>query len=353
MKTLKTILLLFLAMTTMTPIFGQTVLKKTGKGNYKNKISHGPSFHKTALSVGYSFSKSTGTYSNLTDAVSINNGQLWDDPMDSIPVGFNFKLYDLTLDTVYLGVGFGGLVSSAIDTNFEADYLILPFETDLVDRGDLSGHSLSPISYRLDGVSGSRILKIEWKNTGFLGEEDISGTLNDYIDFQVWLYEGTNDIEMHYGPNQVTNPLVNYYGETGAIIGLSDYDLIDAYLLSGNPDSPMLSDTLVVLGGTPADGTIYKFSNLTSGIEGDQPGNFHVQISPNPVQRFATIRVNNGKLNHAELRLTDTFGRIVKKIQGIQTNEIILDCDNLGKGMYLYQLSEPGKPIATGKLIVE
>ncbi|MDP1621590.1 MAG: T9SS type A sorting domain-containing protein [Bacteroidales bacterium] len=350
---MKTILIVFVALTAMTNVLGQSVLKKVDKRNFKNIVNHGISFHKVASSGDYSFSTTTGTYSNLSNAISINNNQLWDDPEDSIPVGFNFKLYDLVLDTVYLGIGYGGLVSSVIDTNFEADYLVLPFETDLIDRGNISGISQSPISYKLEGASGNRILKVEWNNAGFYDEGELLGTLHDYINFQLWLYEGSNDIEIHFGPNMITNPLINYGQETGAIIGLSDYNLINPYLLSGNPVNPVLSDTLVFLGGTPADGTIYKFSNLTSGIKNNQPGNFDVQIYPNPAHQIAIVRVNNGKLNHAELRITDTFGRTIKAIRDIQTNEISVDCNNLIKGIYLYQLTDQGKNVATGKLIIE
>jgi hypothetical protein len=62
------------------------------------------------------------------------------------------------LDTVYFGMGLGGLVSSAIDTTFVADYAIIPFEADLIDRGELTGISQSPISYKLEGNAGSRIV---------------------------------------------------------------------------------------------------------------------------------------------------------------------------------------------------
>jgi hypothetical protein len=116
----------------------------------------------------------------------------------------------MMLDSVYFGMGLGGLVSSVIDPNFEADYAILPFEADLIDRGELTGISQSPISYKMEGNAGSRILKIEWKNAGFVGEIGELGTLNDYVNFQVWLFEGSNDVEMHYGPNMVLNPAISY-----------------------------------------------------------------------------------------------------------------------------------------------
>ncbi len=350
---MKKLLVAFVATTMMTTAFGQPVTQNKFKGSLRDKISPGSSIQKALASGDYSFSKTTGTYSDLTDAISINNGQLWDDPVGSVPIGFTFKLYDIMLDTIYFGMGLGGLVSSAIDSNFVADYAIIPFEADLIDRGELSGISQSPISYQLEGSAGNRILKIEWKNAGFVGEIGALGTLNDYVNFQVWLFEGSNDIEMYYGPVMITNPAINYEGETGAFVGISDKDLLNSYLLSGSPDNPELSDTLANLDGTPADGTIYRFSNLTTGNDGDQPEKRQVKVFPNPVQQFATVRISHSMLNHAELLLYDTFGRIVKTVRNIQANEFTVDCTDLVRGVYLYQLTEQGKFITTGKLVVE
>jgi len=353
MNTLKKLVFALFAMTMITTVFGQPVMQKKSKGSLRDKIIHGTSIQKSLASGDYSFSGTTGTYADLTDAISINNGQLWDDPEGSVPIGFTFKLYGLMLDTVYFGMGLGGLVSSVIDSNFVADYAIIPFEADLIDRGELTGISQSPISYKLEGYAGSRILKIEWKNAGFVGEIGELGTLDDYVNFQVWLFEGTNDIEMHYGSNKVSNPAISYEGETGAFVGVSDKDLVNSYLLSGSPDNPELSDTLANLDGTPADGTIYRFSNLTAGNDNDQPEKVQVKIFPNPVQQVTTVQISHGSLNHAEFLLHDTFGRIVKTIPNIQTNEFSVDCTDLARGLYLYQLTDRGKYTATGKLVVE
>ena len=43
-------------------------------------------------------------------------------------------------------------------------------------------------------MPGRRVLKIEWKNAGIYEEYYDDKVSNDYINFQLWLYEGTNDI---------------------------------------------------------------------------------------------------------------------------------------------------------------
>ena len=181
----------------------------------------------------YSFSLINGTYADLDSATSVNNNQLWDDPSYIVPIGFNFQFYDKMITDVYFGIGLGGLLTDTFDLNFGANYVMPAFETDLIDRGDIIGISKSPISYKVDGTVGTRIFKLEFKNAGFYDEEDSLSTLNDSVSFQFWLYEGTNDIEFHYGPSALTYPLINYFGETGALIGLTDFNITNAYLLSG------------------------------------------------------------------------------------------------------------------------
>lgn len=353
MTTLKKLFVAFIVTALMTNAFGQPASQKKSKGTLRDRMNQSSFIQKKLASGDYSFSQTTGTYTELTNPISINNGQVWDDLMATIPIGFSFKLYDVMLDSVYFGIGLGGLVTSAIDQSFEADYAMLPFEVDLIDRGELSGISLSPISYQLEGIAGSRILKIEWKNAGFMGEIETLGTLNDYANFQLWLYEGSSDIEMHYGPIMVSDPVLNYKGETGAYAGVSDMELVNSYLLMGNPENPALSDTLVTLDGTPANGTVYRFSNLTTGDDGEQPENPVVRFFPNPVRQIATVRVSQGSLTQGELQLRDSFGRMVNTIRNIRANEFSIDCTDLVRGVYIFQLTDQEKFIARGKLVVD
>ena len=342
MKKIKLILVPTIVMFLMITAFGQPLSKNEIRNRLKNKAANGLLESNKALGIDYIFSKTQGTYSDLVDAISINNGQLWDDPDDFvIPIGFDFDLYDITLDLLYFGIGSGGLVSSIIDADFEAEYLILPFETDLIDRGAISGTSQSPISYKLEGTIGNRVFKIEWKNAGFYDEGDELGTFNDYINFQLWLYEGTNDIEIHFGPNMITDPTINYFGETGAIIGLSDYNQDNSYLLTGNISNPTLVDTLDFLNGTPLDGTVYKFSkNSTTGIEFASTILASPKVYPNPTNGVFTVECN--KVEIRTYQITDIIGNIVQ--QGILTERTAtIDLSKNLSGVYLLKID--GKTI--------
>ena len=92
-----------------------------------------------------------------------------------------------------------------------------PIFEDLCDRafnpntdneGDPGG--ISPISYTTTGIAGSRICKIQVSNAGFYGENNQNGTSVSFINYQLWLYETTNDIEFRYGSVSIQTPSLNF-----------------------------------------------------------------------------------------------------------------------------------------------
>lgn len=349
MKNLKTLLVAFITIASVTSLYGQSATKQVKRDKFKfgevNDISHNKA-------NDYTFSRTTGTYANLTGATSLNNNQIWDDPEYTVPIGFNFTLFDTTINTFNFGMGLGAMISTELDEYYQGDYAILVFETDLIDRGDISGTSQSPISYKVEGASGNRIFKLEWKNAGFYDEGDELGTLDDYVDVQLWLYEGTNDIEIHFGPIQVSDPDINYFGETGAMVGVGTVKDTNLYLLSGNPANPILENTIAYLNGTPSNGTIYRFSNTTSGIKSKHLSLANSKAYPNPFQDYTILSIDAPNIQNAELNITDIFGRTVKTISNIQTNQIKIERESLSNGVYFYHFTENGKALATGKLIL-
>ena len=200
-------------------------------------------------------------YQNLTGATSVNNGEIWDEPEYIIPVAFPFELngHDITQLQFY-GSG-AKLRSATADTAISA--LLFPFETDLIDRGAFGNVSLSPISYKVVGDPGDRIEKIEWKNAGSYYEMVDDGTLNMYINFQLWLYEGSNTIEFRFGDSDIDDPERFYEGNL--FVGLSDFnesedDYIQPHFFAGSPFMPYLSLFEQILEGTPEFETVYKLS---------------------------------------------------------------------------------------------
>ncbi|HHZ65053.1 MAG TPA: T9SS type A sorting domain-containing protein [Flavobacteriales bacterium] len=273
----------------------------------------------------------------MTGATSLNNNQLWDDPNYLVPMAFGFTMFGRAIDLLsfdeFLGGGLIGIANA--DTLFTP--IILPFDADLIDRGDLSGVSQSPLSYKVDGLAGNKILKIEWNNAGSFDEADSLNTLNDYVNFQLWLYESSHDIEFHYGPSSIANETIFYYGLPGPIAGIIQWDeltsnLTDVHLLQGSQDNPTLVDSVAPVIGTPADGTIYKFTNQIVGMD-RQKSQKSVKAYPNPVDDILTLTWAEQDIKEVVL-----YNSIGKRVYGETTSfnsaKLQIDLSGFSPGMY-------------------
>ena len=58
-------------------------------------------------------------------------------------------------------------------------------------------------------------------------------------------------------------------------------------------------------------------------------------------------------LKNANLIIYDILGKEIKRRDNISGQEIFIDRDNLGNGIYFYRLEENNKIVSTGKLIAE
>jgi len=226
------------------------------------KASHSKQNHsRQSGSFTYTLTTLSEPYNDLTGAISLNNGEIWDDPTYVVPIGFPFELNGNVIASLQFQ-GVGAFLSSPT-SNPDIVTAVFPFEMDLIDRGDILGESQSPLSYIVEGPAGSRILKLEWNNAGSY-EEFFNGTQNMYINLQLWLYEGSNKIEFRFGDSFIDDPAL-FYGGGGTFMGLTDYDenaelLYNAHFFSGTVDMPELSASDVTIEGTPANGTVYRLT---------------------------------------------------------------------------------------------
>ena len=303
--------------------------------------------YSSMLSISqYTFSKTTGTYTDLVGSTSLTNGTTWDDPQLTIPLGFSFQYFDSTISTIYIedyGVG-AELAINSSETGIIPS--LSPFDEDLVDRsfdvnsGNPSTGGTSPISYLLTGTAGSRIMKIEWKNAGFYEDIDDDGTSVDFVNFQVWLYEGSNNIEFHYGPNSISQPQLCYESGIGAIVvlypaqnyltGDSGPNVIN---LTQAPTAPIIKiinsfDSLGSLNATIPNGTIYQFTKSGGSVSINESDlDFKIKIYPNPAISILNINnIENRKITNVSIidvsgKLVISKGNFVNKTMNIETLE--------------------------------
>ncbi len=309
----------------------------------------------------FNFSYLTGTYTYLSPSTSCNNGLTWDDPNYTIPLGFNFQYFGQTIDTIKLSLGLGGTLLTSLNSSAIASF-ISPFGSDLIDRGYsfTSGPgqtgSLSNISYQTTGGVGSRIFKLEWKNSGFYSELSSNGSNSvDSVNFQLWLYEGSNIIEIHFGPSNVQSPLLSYDGATGPdIVLVPQFNLNNSsftsnyYSLSGQPTNPTFltvspnSNYQYMLNTVP-NGTIYRFDPNSAATDDYKVE--ELKIYPQPASSFIILE---GATNFS-YKIFNLEGKEVQKGQG---SNGVIKLENQKYGAYILEIDR-SKKVLRKKILID
>jgi len=180
----------------------------------------------------YSFSSATQVYQNLVSPTDIAAGFSWDDSVFTVPLGFNFKWSTQGNTINSIQVNANGILYAPLDTvQIFGENLftraMMPYSADLCDKTfNTTQTGISAISYLTSGTAGSKICKIEYRNMGFY----FDSAAVDSTNFQIWLYEGSNKIEYHYGPWAIQDFTFNFEGSGGPTINLAHhltYDLVN------------------------------------------------------------------------------------------------------------------------------
>lgn len=306
----------------------------------------------------YSFQATTVPYADLVNPISLNNGEVWEMPDYTIPIGFDFWCPYEYIDTLYFFPESTAMLSTS---NEEGGFhkLLIPFGAMLIDRGYGTSQSLSPLSYELSGEPGNRILKIEWKNAGFGVEYDVNNTLDDYVNFQLWLYETSGNIELHFGPSQIMHPEFAYADVSGPAVALvPQYDYVEdtvssnSLWLQGNAGNPVMvqTDEFTFLEGSIPPNTVFQFNNLTAGSLKKTPNT--AIVYPNPTKDYLTIRLLNNFTSLADISICDINGRIVYQSaqNPNQTGELQVPVSALKGGVYQVLIRQ-GEGVTSARLV--
>lgn len=286
-------------------------------------------------------------YTPLTTGTNISSSIVWDDENFKFPLGFTLNIDGKTTTdfSFSAGEGFGpgsdtmGVVNTF--SNFGA--------SDLIDRGTLSATPKSPLRYLTTGTSPNRIFKFEAYNAGFFDEADLYGTVDDSVNFQIWVYETSNIIEFRYGSSKISNPADYFYLGGSPLIGLAiDFDLdattfTKAYTLVGSPSAPTV-DSFVdfsalppVMSSYPANGTVYRFiPKAVAASIGES--SIAQQFNVYPTVTRETLTVDYNLNTKTRVDIYSATGQIVQSTF-IQQGSNVLDVSALAGGTYLLQLS--------------
>lgn len=298
----------------------------------------------------YEFTTFVEKYQDLENPTPLTNG-IWDDPNFTIPLGFDFIFHGDTVNTLNANDDLTGGILYVGDGDSTGVNLIFPYGSDIIDLGYSSGKSLSTISYEITGEPGNQIAKVEWKNVGFYDEVANTYTGNNSLSFQAWFYEGTNDIEIRFGPNAVKDNSLHDFG--GPLIGFaSSFDIDETTFdtlstLEGDPMMPeivnslSLNNTVPVLNGHPENGRVYKFGyqfqNTTTNIESVNLLR-NVEIYPTIVEDNIQIKINEDfGQQEVQLSIHNVLGsELLNKI--ILSGHQTIHLNSLEKGYYFVKI---------------
>lgn len=290
----------------------------------------------------YNFSQNTSPYSALSGETVLTTSAPWTYASSfTVPIGFTFDFMGTNFTAVNVeGSGFG-----FFDVNYY--YLSLPFCVKLKSKGT-SGNN-SPISYKTEGVAPNRITKVQWKNAGF--HYDTTSTIN----FQMWMYETTNVIEVHIGSSNIPNPSIVYQENSsdGPVIGLFEFNTPTnctySIILSGLPAAPTVTNPTgnvnvfgPSLNGTPADGTVYIFDPNANGVNELNTASFTVSNLQNG---FVLIN-SDSSVENCTLYALDGKTTITRQPDGQQ-----LFIGDLPSGVYILEAQIAGV-VSRQKLVI-
>ncbi len=298
----------------------------------------------------YTLSTSTQAYVPLTNGFSLNQNHVWrgDTANYVVSPGFNFKLD--TIDCSFAFFSGANTFTSDLGQNLFSGFNAT--ETNIMDRGADSGRSLSPVRSEVDGVAGQRILKFEAYNAGFVREYNNLHTLTDSVCLQIWLYEGSNVVELHYGPSRVRNTQLYFaYGGGPLVYYLQDVtqnpkENGPIYVLAGLPTNPLpeqnaivnnsLAHIVVPLHSWPADSTVYRFTPNKLATP-DVKNEAAVKVYPTFCHDELTITVPSINTTYT-YNIVAINGTTTTVRGDLKNGKNTIDISALAQGMYLAEV---------------
>ena len=264
----------------------------------------------------------------------------------------DFGPFDTTFPIEVFGMSFNEFMfvdDSYVLGDEENSAYFDPLNSFIMYRGYYDTASISPLSYKIEGATGNRILKLEAKNVGFEDEDWYYETLNRYISYKIWFYESDNSIEYRFGQTNISaTDIPDILGSWIPVFSVSDenYEGTGGYL-DGNPVSPTYaeisldSDIEEPIGFTTpvAANTVYRFSVNQLSIKDQDKVEF--SMYPNPTEN--TLHLTFSETIDKMYSIYDMTGRRVLHgaIDHQQSSQI--DVSNLSNGSYVLRIGATSK----------
>lgn len=275
-------------------------------------------FLSSVVMAQYTVNTTFNTYQDLSNPTSLNQGAVWtNNSIYQIYFNFNFEIN---------GQNYRGTTTS-----------------------------LSPVGYEITGTPGNQILKVEWKNAGFI----VGGPMvnpADFISYQIWLFESDNHIEIRFGANQFnsatfgrtggndpTMSIKLFYDGCSNVLGLQGAANLPSYWFF---NSCVPNYTFV--DGSPNSGLTYVFNPTTfTGV--DKLMENKINVYPNPTTSNLLVEGIPTSFGLKRLEIADVTGRtlLIEEYSKVIGEPISMNVEALPKGIYFLKLIGENKSVST------
>ncbi len=292
----------------------------------------------------YVFQKGNETYMPLTGDVKVSPAFFGNDTFFAFPVtGETFSLYgrSFTIDSKdSISFSNSGYLRVDIDTTIIiVDGLFT--QLDSIDNN-------SKLSYKVEGTSGNKILKMQLQNLHIA-----AGSAGNYMNVQIWLYQKTGVVEVRYGSCSANN-LTGYSTSNGPYIGMfsSDIDFtkcnekiwIYGQTATYGIDSARNYVFKPIL-GVPTENSVYKFvpKTIAASVHGIHASDIECNVYPNPAANVLNVSLVKPLYISASLRLYAMNGQLIKEavIKPYNTSASI-QIHDVAAGNYILNLEVDG-----------
>lgn len=301
-------------------------------------INHSPIYSQT-----YKFSYFDETYKNLVNATKVSPDNRWNDIyIPKINIGFDFKINDQYYNI--LDVDARGSFSFNYQS-LDTFAVISAYDIQLNDKAKIMGttESQSTLSYKLLGSPGQRIFIFQWRNLIYDAND---ASQLDSVNFQLWLYEGTNNFKALYGPSFLLNGL-KYMDENPPSIGCFSTikpPIFDDHYIIDSLTTPTLVYREAYYKKMPLANKAFLFEYI-------KPTGISSNVIISKDQKFL-ISNNKIKLDpnfqHAYFEIINMNGQRVFSKTITNENEIDLNQIHFSNGIYVFKLSN-----ADGQRLIE
>lgn len=282
----------------------------------------------------YTFSKDTATYVELNAAQLVNG--TWSNPFsytytDLIEVNF------FNIATEYGNFAINGRGEVQFRSYFTAEYFYISgYGVSLV--GYHNG-TIGEVRYKMEGTYPNKILKVQYKDVGFYNE---SVGHPSYANFQIWIYENGDKVELRYGTSSISAGLGNvckagiYEVETNTI------NTINAVEASGPATNPVLIAGNHNLGsslsGAPAPNTVYRFTPNPTSVQNVWNENVKAFYR----ESNQTVYLKNIS-NPGSTTLFNSLGQKLSVNIVTDNGGYAISVNDLPAGIYMVRIVEEGK----------